>query len=236
MTPEVEAHLDQLGWQTVKLRYPVEASWIDFAISPTGGNLTENKQQARSAAKSIRDLTVQILNLAKDLDNLNGPQRTVVNLGSAKSSEERDRARDFVSEAGQGLLRLEEGLYDLIWQLESDGGIPRRGWPKNIAARKVCKAVAITYYLSRHKLPSIGKLENGKGMSGEYGKVCEAILAELGITHSDVFSACKDAVENLKNRFENQLEGVRLHSTNPRGRNRALSMYSSLWASKDDWE
>ena len=73
----------------------------------------------------------------------------------------------------------------------------RKGLPLNAAAYEIADTVARVFVIGTGEAPRAGRLADGTGLSGPYGKAVEKTLLILGHSVSDAFDLCHAAVSNL---------------------------------------
>jgi hypothetical protein len=206
MKPEVEEELNKIGWRMVERLYPFVALSVRSAMSQTGGNLAKNGKAARTESRRIRTLVEHTIAATRGFSELSEIQRGIVNVASTKVEDREFAIPDHVNAASEGLLAIEEGLLDLLAFLEFEGEKNQIGRPVNEAARSLCEHVSIVYVLHFGERPSIGRLADGGGVSGKYGRVCEKIMKSLDMKVADAYRPCLGGIERISdNRFQNLL-------------------------------
>lgn len=197
MNPDIEDELDNIGWKPVKYLFGWQAQYISSSITSTGGKFAQDRVQAREMADRLTALIKNAEELCHGLLHLTDEQEVTLNVNLTEF-EDRDRGiPDHVSDMIESIANLRVELDDLHSMIMREAGEVKPGRPKNEAARSVCAAIAEIYVLRYGKIPRIGRLEDGSGVSGRYGQTCHRVLTLLGLEIGDVYRVCADAISRV---------------------------------------
>lgn len=209
MTPELEAELNKIGWARVD---PWQRARLSTSLTANGGLVASSPQAATAAASSHRNLCQSIVAAVEGLTKLSEEARTSINLDSTLPDELDGGWPDHVDAAVQALYAICPGLLRWTEYLNHEANKAKRGRPWNEPAFRVAAAMAEIYLIGRGKVPTIGRLADGGGPSGEYGKAMAKVCNLLEIKVADVVPHCQRAIADLT---PDRIAEIRA-ATNPR--------------------
>lgn len=213
MTPELEAALAPIGWDTAKRLSPWFAEGAAASLNATGGRLSSDRPAASRALLRHRDLMKDMERVLNGLADLSKDERHTIDHWS-QTLEERDTGSPSYVEAAFGALEaIVPGVIELHLQLEHEAGAPKRGRPRNEAAYRVALTLAEIYVVGRGRRPTYGNREDGKGPTGDYGRTVERVCGLLGIAVSDFTDYCREAIQSLS---DERLAQLLAHRQPPR--------------------
>lgn len=197
MTPEVEAALLPLNWHLVKRQYPTKARWIGLQLKPNGGLLHPDAQAAKVALERHDEALRAMRTVLDHLNDMESEKINRIDLASCPI-EDLHSSPGFdwsgrVDAARTALIQIIPGMLQEAELLRWEAGKAQQGGQKNQAAYRVAEAVAEIYVLGLKKRPTAGKLANGMGVSGLFGKVVASVFVALDIKAKALFGPCDAA-------------------------------------------
>ena len=194
MTSELEAELNRIGWARVD---PWRRVWLATSFKPDGGLVAPSSRAAKDLAAKHRSLCLSIVAAVEGLTALSDETRTSINLDST-APDQRDGGRpDHVGLAVEALHAICPGLLRWAEYLEHEAGKAKLGRPRKEPAFRIAAALAEVHLIGKGKVPKIGRLADGSGPSGVYGKTVANVCMLLGINVADVVPHCKRAINDL---------------------------------------
>ena len=195
MTPEIEAALSRIGWQTVK-RLPIYLiSRAESVLSPTGGRFTAKTSSAKLEHDRLANLLGQLNATVAGLKQLSHKQIRSIDGGAATDDELQSAAPPSrIRAAVSALEGIVPGVEHLCALVNIEAGTPKKGAPRNEAAYRIAKVLAEIYVVGLGEKPTIGLRADGTGPSGLYGSVASDVFRLLSITVNDVRAPCREAI------------------------------------------
>lgn len=194
MTPELEAELNKIGWARVDLWH---RAWLATSLKADGGLVASSPQAAEAARKKYLKLRRSIVATVEGLTALSEEARTSINLDSTPPDERDGGWPDHVDAVVQALHAICPGLVRWAEYLDHEADKAKRGRPWNEPAFRVASAMAEIYLIGRGKIPTVGRLADGGGPSGTFGKAVAKVCILLGIKVADVVPHCQRAIADL---------------------------------------
>lgn len=204
MTPELLVELNKIGWKRASA-HPFRKMKFERVLRKDAGMVAPSPQNAKAALARHLALCKELLEVVERLRALSEDAATTINLGSTPVDDRNGGWPDHIAMAVTTLERLVPGLNSWAEFLEHEAGKSRRGGRKNEPAYLIAETLAEIYVIGLRKKPTIGKLVDGTGPSGSFGKVTAAVFAILKVEKSDVIRPCKAAIEGLSESRMNRL-------------------------------
>lgn len=204
MTPEIEAALEDIGWQTVRRISPQLAMFL--AADLEGGNgtaLAENDAQAREHANLVEGIFRDLFEAWQRLEGLPSSIRKNISFASVSIAEMKAHAAfgaplpNTLSELETALTRTFAGLESTVARLRFLGGESRRGSPRVLRTHAVAYACARIYLIGMGEMPTANNGPEGQGITGLYGRTVSKVFDILGLGF-DAVGPCKQAIERLE--------------------------------------
>lgn len=190
--------LEPVGWPLIERASPLLAAQLAAKLDRNGGLVAGTPSSARIEAEKIEALARLVHKTMQQLENLPTEQRRTIGLATLTVLPSDDNeVPDPTGDAVAALWRVLDGLtaqMDRLDQMTAKGG---RGGQANLPAREVAHAVACLWIIARAEPPSLGRLADGSGLSGEYGRTVERVLSAVGIRCADAYRPAKDALDAL---------------------------------------
>lgn len=196
MTPELEVELNKIGWKWAS-RNPWHKVWYELVLRKDGGLVASDPQEARAALARHRALCASVINVVEGLRALSDDAATSINLDCIPVDERDKPWPDHITRAASALEFLAPGLIGWADLLAHEAQKARRGGQVNEPAYRIAETIAEIYVVGLGEKPTIGRLEDGSGPSGLYGRVTAAIFSILEVRASDVFRPCRTAIDRL---------------------------------------
>lgn len=191
--------LDPIGWPLLERASPIFAAGLAARMNGRGGLAASAPRMARQEASGLDDLARLLFEATKRLETLTAEQKRAIGLAAMTSPPAQDNdIPDPVADAIAALWQVIDGLsarLDRLDDLAAQGG---RGGQTNLAAREIAEAVAMLWIVARWDFPTLGRLADGSGLSGEYGRCVEQVLAAVGVKCADAYRPAQDALDTVR--------------------------------------
>lgn len=202
--------LDPIGWPLLERASPIFAAALAARMNARGGLAASAPSVARQEASGLDDLARQLFEATKRLETLTAVQRRAIGIATVRVFPSQDSdIPDPVEDAIAALWQVIDGLSDRLERLDDLAAQGGRGGQINLAAREIAEAVAILWIIAQWDLPTLGRLADGSGLSGEYGRCVERVLDAVGVKCADAYRPARDALDAIIAN-EDTVTGLRL--------------------------
>lgn len=190
--------LDPIGWPLLERASPILAANLATRMNEDGGLAASAPSVARQEARGLDRLARLLFEAAKGLEDLPPDERRAIGLATMRTPPTQNiDVPDPVTEALSALWQVIDGLsarLDRLDDLAAKGG---RGGQAKLPARRIAEAIAMLWIVARGDLPTLGRLADGSGLSGEYGRCVERVLASARVKCADAYRPARDALDGV---------------------------------------
>lgn len=183
MSDEIEAILNDIGWQFAKRCNQSLIFW-NWEPRKNGGLLFAGKPDAREGLEYLKKIKRAMADLPAPLREMLGNEM--------RTSEDWDSGRDLLSELETALFRTTNYA-----QTERDRLWSGRGPSANHSSREVAEKMAEIYVLGLGKMPTYGRKPDSSEPSTDYSRAVRDVFGKIQLL-AHFGEPCKQAIEMLK--------------------------------------